>query len=91
MRSESTADALTDLNGQSREFAMARRVLSDLALPWFLFTSARCAVESLKDPSSYAVVPLSIAGALFALYHGGTWKSTARRGDYLVGCTNTES
>ncbi len=71
------ADALTDLNGQSREFRDARGgfylTLAMALIVIYLVLSAQ--FESFADPFVIMLsVPLSAAGALFALWAtGGTW------------------
>ena len=70
-------DALTDLNGQSREFRDARGgfyLTLALALV-FIYLVLAAQFESFADPFVIMLsVPLSMAGALFALWvTGGTW------------------
>ena len=71
------ADALTDLNGQSREFRDARGgFYLTLALALiFIYLVLSAQFESFADPFVIMLsVPLSMAGALFALWMtGGTW------------------
>jgi len=70
-------DALTDLNGQSREFRDARGgFYLTLALALiFIYLVLAAQFESFADPFVIMLsVPLSMAGALFALWvTGGTW------------------
>ncbi len=70
-------DALTDLNGQSREFRDARgSFYLTLALALiFIYLVLSAQFESFADPFVIMLsVPLSAAGALFALWaSGGTW------------------
>ncbi|HVE90007.1 MAG TPA: efflux RND transporter permease subunit, partial [Burkholderiaceae bacterium] len=71
------SDALTDLNGQSREFRDARGgfyLTLALALV-FIYLVLAAQFESFADPFVIMLsVPLSMAGALFALWiTGGTW------------------
>jgi multidrug efflux pump len=70
-------DTLTDLNGQSREFRDARGgfyLTLALALA-FIYLVLAAQFESFADPFDIMLsVPLSMAGALFALWvTGGTW------------------
>ncbi len=70
-------DTLTDLNGQSREFRDARGgfyLTLALALA-FIYLVLAAQFESFADPFVIMLsVPLSMAGALFALWvTGGTW------------------
>ena len=70
-------DAQTDLNGQSREFRDARGgfyLTLALALA-FIYLVLAAQFESFADPFVIMLsVPLSMAGALFALWiTGGTW------------------
>jgi multidrug efflux pump len=71
------ADALTDLNGQSREFRDAQGgFYLTLALALiFIYLVLAAQFESFADPFVIMLsVPLSMAGALFALWAtGGTW------------------
>ena len=71
------SDALTDLNGQSREFRDARGgFYLTLALALiFIYLVLSAQFESFADPFVIMLsVPLSMAGALFALWMtGGTW------------------
>ena len=70
-------DALTDMNGQSREFRDARGgFYLTLALALiFIYLVLAAQFESFADPFVIMLsVPLSMAGALFALWMtGGTW------------------
>ena len=70
-------DALTDLNGQSREFRDARgSFYLTLALALiFIYLVLSAQFESFADPFVIMLsVPLSMTGALFALWvTGGTW------------------
>ena len=69
--------ALTDLNGQSREFRDARGgFYLTLALSLiFIYLVLSAQFESFADPFVIMLsVPLSMTGALIALYYaGGTW------------------
>jgi multidrug efflux pump len=71
------ADVLTDLNGQSREFRDARGgFYLTLALALiFIYLVLAAQFESFADPLVIMLsVPLSMTGALAALYWaGGTW------------------
>jgi multidrug efflux pump len=71
------ADALTDLNGQSREFRDARGgFYLTLALALiFIYLVLSAQFESFADPFVIMLsVPLSMTGALLALlWTGGTW------------------
>ena len=70
-------DALTDVNGQSREFRQATgSFYLTLALALiFIYLVLAAQFESFADPFVIMLsVPLSAAGALFALWAtGGTW------------------
>ena len=71
------SDALTDLNGQSREFRQASGsfyLTLTLSLI-FIYLVLSAQFESFADPFVIMLsVPLSAAGALFALWAtGGTW------------------
>ena len=70
-------DALTDLNGQSREFRDARGgfYLTLVLALVFIYLVLAAQFESFADPFVIMLsVPLSMAGALFALWMtGGTW------------------
>jgi multidrug efflux pump len=70
-------DALTDLNGQSREFRQTSgSFYLTLALALiFIYLVLAAQFESFADPFVIMLsVPLSAAGALFALWvTGGTW------------------
>ncbi len=70
-------DALTDLNGQSREFRDARGsfYLTLVLALIFIYLVLAAQFESFADPFVIMLsVPLSMAGALFALWiTGGTW------------------
>jgi multidrug efflux pump len=70
-------DVLTDLNGQSREFRDAQGgFYLTLALALiFIYLVLSAQFESFADPFVIMLsVPLSMAGALFALWAtGGTW------------------
>jgi multidrug efflux pump len=71
------SSALTDLNGQSREFRDARGgIYLTFALALiFIYLVLAAQFESFADPFVILLsVPLSMAGALFALWAtGGTW------------------
>jgi multidrug efflux pump len=71
------SSALTDLNGQSREFRDARgSIYLTFALALiFIYLVLSAQFESFADPFVIMLsVPLSMAGALAALYFsGGTW------------------
>jgi len=71
------ADALTDLNGQSREFRDARGgfYLTLVLALVFIYLVLSAQFESFADPFVIMLsVPLSMTGALLALYFtGGTW------------------
>ncbi|HVG05801.1 MAG TPA: efflux RND transporter permease subunit [Burkholderiaceae bacterium] len=71
------SDALTDLNGQSREFRDARGgfYLTLVLALVFIYLVLAAQFESFADPFVIMLsVPLSMAGALFALWiTGGTW------------------
>jgi multidrug efflux pump len=69
--------ALTDLNGQSREFRSAQGgiYLTFVLALVFIYLVLAAQFESFADPFVIMLsVPLSMAGALFALWAtGGTW------------------
>ena len=82
-------DALTDLNGQSREFRDARGgfyLTLALALV-FIYLVLSAQFESFADPFVIMLsVPLSMAGALFALWMtGGTWNIYSQIGVITLG------
>jgi len=70
-------DALTDMNGQSREFRDARGgfYLTLVLALIFIYLVLSAQFESFADPFVIMLsVPLSMTGALLALYFtGGTW------------------
>jgi multidrug efflux pump len=70
-------DALTDLNGQSREFRSASGsfYLTLVLALIFIYLVLSAQFESFADPFVIMLsVPLSMTGALLALYwSGGTW------------------